>query len=128
MSPLRHYGGFVLAGGTALLVDMGILSGLTRGLGLGPLVARAIAIAFAMPVTWWINRTVTFAVKSPPTLAEYLKFAVAALAGVAVNYAVYAGLVELRTGLPPEAIVPIATLCAMVVSYTGYRFGVFTER
>ena len=45
MSWRRHYGGFVLAGGSAFVTDAGVLQALIRYSPLGPFTARILAIA-----------------------------------------------------------------------------------
>ncbi len=121
----RHVGGFILGGVAALLVDLAILELLTRGAGISPFLARIPAIAVAMVVSWLINRTVTFAVTTPPTLAEFGKFAAVSWVAQAVNYASYATLLLLFPALPPAAAVILGCGPAVAVAYAGFRFGVF---
>lgn len=125
MSPLRHYGGFVLAGCLALATDALILQGLHVGLGLTPFLARIPAIACAMIVSWLVNRTVTFASADPPSLREFAKFAAVSWFAQAVNYAVFAAILLALPGISPLAALVTASLVAMFVSYLGFRFGVF---
>lgn len=121
---LRHYGGFVLAGVTALLVDIVILNGLTL-VGVDPLIGRIASIAVAMVVSWSINRRVTFAVATPPTIREFTAFAGVSWVAQAANYAVFAALLIARPGTPPTVAVMIACLVSMLIAYAGFRFGVF---
>ena len=121
----RHFGGFVAAGVSALAVDIAVLAILTEQLGWPPLLARVPAIGLAMVVSWWINRTVTFAVQSRPTLLEFGKFAAVSWISVAVNYAVFAALLMVFPKLLPSFAVVAACGVSMFVSYAGFRFGVF---
>jgi putative flippase GtrA len=121
----RHYGGFLAAGLAALATDALVLTLLTRGAGLSPFLARLFAIAVAMVVSWRINRRVTFAVAAPPSLAEFARFAGVSWAAQAVNYAVFALLLLARPATEPVAALIAASIVAMVVSYVGFRFGVF---
>lgn len=126
MTPgLRHWGGFLLGGGTAFAVDAGILMLLTRIVGVPALAARLVAIATAMVVSWLINRTVTFPTGVPPSVGELLRFAAVAWTAAAVNYLVFAGLILLWPVIHPVAAVGLASLVAMCFSYAGMRFGVF---
>ena len=125
VSPLRHYGGFVLAGLSALVTDAAILQLLTKGAGLGPLVARPVGIACALVVSWWINRTVAFAVAEPPTWAEFAKFAAASAAAFTVNYLVFAAILLAYPAVHPVLAIVFASVISMFVSYAGYRLGVF---
>jgi putative flippase GtrA len=125
---LRHFGGFLLAGGLAFLTDVAILEALTRLAGASPFAARMPAILTAMVVSWLINRRVTFAVEARPSLAELVRFAAVSWLAQVVNYATFAGLLILRPALWPPAAVFCSSLVAMTVSYLGFRFGVFRYR
>lgn len=124
----QHYGGFILAGSLAFLTDAAILEGLTRFAGLSPFLARPIGISIAMVVSWLINRTLTFAMRSPPSLAEFLQFAAVVWTAQLVNYLVFCAILIAVPGTAPFAALVLACLVAMFVSYTGYRFGVFRKR
>ena len=123
--PLRHYGGFVLAGGLAFTTDATILLVLTKLFGVPPLLARPFGISVAMVVSWLVNRTVTFSASSPPSIAEFGKFAAVSWTAQAVNYSVFAAILLLFPGKEPLLALILACLVAMFVSYTGFRFGVF---
>lgn len=125
VSRVRHYGGFVLAGGVALMIDAAVLVLLTSQTGMSPLLARPFSIALAMVASWRINRTVTFAVRSPATAAEFLKFAAVSWLAQAVNYGVFALILLSGLITDPVAALIVASLVAMFVSYVGFRFGVF---
>ncbi|MCB1510230.1 MAG: GtrA family protein [Hyphomicrobiaceae bacterium] len=125
MKTLRHYGGFVLGGVMALITDAAVVEALRHAFGVDPLVGRFPAIAAAMAVSWLINRTITFAAKSPPSLREFAKFAAVAWTAQAVNYAVFAAILVVLPGTSPVAAIVAASLVAMFVSYAGFRFGVF---
>lgn len=122
---VRHYGGFILAGLSALAVDAGVLALLTRWFSLSPFVARPFGIACAMVVSWLINRTVTFRAESPPSLKEFSRFAGVSITSQIVNYTVFAALLLLFPALIPELALFLACFVSMFVSYTGFRFGVF---
>lgn len=122
---VRHYGGFVLAGGLAFLVDIGVLHALTDLADLSPLLARPFSILCAMVVSWWINRTVTFRVGRKPSVVEFLQFAAVVWFAQAVNYAVFAVLILQWPEMIPALAVAAACLVSMCISYMGYRYGVF---
>ncbi len=125
VSPLRHYGGFVFAGLSALATDAAILQVLTIGAGLGPLVARPFGIACALVVSWWINRSVAFAITTPPTWTEFAKFTLASAAAFTVNYLVFAAILLAYPAVHPVLAIVFASVISMFVSYAGYRLGVF---
>ncbi|MEO1264307.1 MAG: GtrA family protein [Pseudomonadota bacterium] len=124
---VRHIGGFVLGGVAALLVDLAVLELLTRGFSLSPFIARLPAIAVAMVASWLINRTITFAVETPPTLAEFAKFAAVSWVAQAVNYSAFALILLAFPSLPPAAAVILGCGPAVAVAYAGFRFGVFRK-
>ena len=122
---LHHIGGFVLGGVLALLVDISVLRVLTDLVGLSALAARPISIAIAMLASWWVNRTMTFAVKTPARLDEFLKFAAVSWIAQAVNYAVFSAILIARPATMQEVALVAACGISMVVAYFGFRFGVF---
>ncbi len=121
----RHYGGFVLAGLSALATDTAVLSLLTRVAGLSPFVARPFGIALAMVVSWAINRSLTFAADKPPSLVEFSRFAGVSITSQIVNYSVFAALLLAVPRLMPELALLMACFVSMFVSYIGFRYGVF---
>jgi len=100
---------------------------LTHFAGLDPYSARLIAILTAMVVAYFAHRRLTFAETSPPTLAQFAKFASVAAAANATNYIVYVVLLSAVTNITPLAAMAIASAIAMVLSYLGFRFGVFRK-
>lgn len=124
----RRYGGFLLGGGLAFLTDAAVLLMLTRGAGLSPFSARPLSICVAMVVSWLINRTITFAQTVPPTFAEFGRFAAVAWTAQAVNYGVFAAILLAVPGLEPLIALALACLVSMIVSFNGYKHGVFRRR
>ena len=124
---MRHYGGFVVAGGCAFVTDVGVFQLLHAGLGLDVLITRLLSISVAMVVSWAINRTVSFAVPGPPSVREFLHFAAVASMSSAVNYGVFAAVLFTRPETAPVAAIVAATAVAMVVSYFGMKLGVFRK-
>ncbi len=122
---VRHYGGFLLAGLSALATDTLVLTLLTRVLNVSPFIARLFGIALAMIVSWLINRTVTFSTSTPASLVEFSKFASVSITSQLVNYAVFAGLLLMIPTLIPELALVLTGFVSMFVSYAGFRFGVF---
>lgn len=125
---VRHYGGFLLAGVCALIIDTAILALLTRIAGIGPLLARPFGIACAMVVSFLINRSVTFQAPGRPSFVEFSRFAGVSITSQIVNYATFALLLVTFPRLVPEIALFLACFVSMFVSYTGFRFGVFGAR
>lgn len=123
--PIRHFGGFVIAGVSALTVDIITTKALIAFAGLNPFLARFLAYVPAILTSWFINRTITFRVPTSASLSELAKFIGVVWVSQTVNYAIYAVVLLLRPGTDPAVAIIIASLFAMFVSYAGYRFGVF---
>ncbi len=121
----RHWGGFILSGGTAFLVDAGITAGLVRFAGLDRLTARVFGIAVAMVVAWLMHRRVTFNVTAARSWNEFLRFAVVALSANALNFILYTAILLARPATPLLAALVVATAVATAFSYVGFRLGVF---
>lgn len=122
---IRHYGGFVFAAALSFIVDVGVLHALVDGLGVNALLARPPSILMAMIVGWLTNRTITFAMRTPPSFREFLRFAAVSSTAQGVNYAVFAAILLLAPATLPALAVGLASLVSMFVSYAGYRYGVF---
>ncbi len=122
---LRHWGGFIVSGGSAFLVDAAINTGLIELVGLNPFVSRLISIGCAMVFAWLMHRNLTFAVAAPPRLSEFARFATVAGSANALNYAVYAAILLVWPPTPPLAALVVSTAIATGASYLGFRFGVF---
>ena len=127
VSKLRHFGGFVLAGGLAFVTDAGVTKLLTATTPLSPFAARPIAIFLAMLVSWGLNRTITFAEIRPPSWTEFSKFAAASFGGQVVNYLVYVAILTWRPATDTTLAIAVASGVAMFVAYAGFRFGVFAK-
>ncbi len=124
---MRHWGGFIVSGATALATDALILELLTRFAGLSPFLARLLAIAAAMVAGWRAHRFLTFKVQTAPTLQEFFAYVAVAWMAAAINYAVFAAILLWRpTTLPLVALIA-ASFVAMAFAYIGMRFGVFRK-
>lgn len=126
-TPFRHWGGFIVSGATAAVVDAAVTLALVHFAGFDPFTARLIAILIAMVVAWLMHRRLTFAVTAAPSLREFLRFAAVAWSANALNYAIYAGILLVWPGALPLVAILIATAIAAVFSYVGFRFGVFRQ-
>jgi putative flippase GtrA len=126
--PVRHGLAFLVSGGTAFAVDATVLTLLTAVFGLHPILARLFAISLAMVAGWLMHRTFTFAVPTPPSFVEYLRYAGVAWTAAAINYGVFVLIILLVPGVLPLAALVGSSLVAMTFSYLGMRFGAFRQR
>lgn len=124
---MKRFGWFLVAGSIGFLADAGMLALLLRLTPLGPFTARAIAILFALMVTWGFNRAVTFGRSRFPLLLEGARYGSVGLLSALVNYAVYAGLLLTLPFLHPLVALAIASLVAMAFSWAGYSRFVFQK-
>ena len=122
----RHWGGFVLSGGTAFVVDAGITTVLVH-FGLDRFTARIAAIAVAMVVAWLMHRRFTFDMDAPRSWGEFLRFAAVAMSANALNFVVYSLLLVAFPAIRLLLAIVAATAVATIFSYAGFRLGVFRE-
>lgn len=78
--------------------------------GASPYFARPFTLVIAVIVTWWLNRSMTFAAKSPPSWREFGQYAVITTTGLGFQLAVYWG------GLGLGAPVWLAFICGIASS------------
>lgn len=116
---------FAVVGGVGFLADAGALALLLAATPLGPLPARILSIAFAMLVTWLLNRTITFGRGRRSVVAEGARYGGVAVAVAGFNYALYSALVLGLPGFPPIAAVALSSAAAMALSFVGYSRLVF---
>ena len=122
---LRHWGGFLVSGGTAFLVDASITGSLIHFAGFDPFSSRLVAMSCAMVVAWLLHRRLTFNVPERPSLREFGRFVSVAITANILNYGVYALILLVQPAIPPLLAIVLSTAVAMVVSYLGFRLRVF---
>jgi putative flippase GtrA len=126
-SPLRHVGGFVLAGTLAFATDAGLLRLITATTAISPFAARPVTIFLAMLVSWGLNRSITFPTARPPSWKEFAGFAAASFGGQVVNYGVFAAILTWQPLTDQTLAIVFASGVAMFATYAGLRFGVFAK-
>ncbi|MBS0243458.1 MAG: GtrA family protein [Proteobacteria bacterium] len=127
LHPARHWGGFLVSGGLAFIVDAGVLELGVRILGLQPATARPLSIACAMLTAWLSHRTLTFAVAAAPSLREFFRYLLSAGGTALVNYFCFLSVLYLWPWAGRFPALLIATGIATVFSYLSLRFGVFRQ-
>ena len=116
---------FALVGGAGFLVDAGMLALLLHVSPLGPFSARIVAIAAAMLVTFWLNRTFTFGRSDRSLAVEGTRYGGVGISAALLNYAVYAVILLVFPAVWPVLAVAAASVVAMVWSFLGYSRFVF---
>lgn len=123
---------FGMVGGVGFAVDGGVLALLFHGAGMDPFSARLISFAWAVTVTWWLNRRFTFRelrAESGGQRREYLRYIGVQVLGALANLTVYTGLL---VGVPALAGWPVAALAlgavaGLAVNYTLSLLFVFRK-
>jgi putative flippase GtrA len=123
--PVRHGLAFLFSGSLAFLIDAAILKFLTAVFGLHPILARIVAIFFAQAAGWLSHRRFTFRLTTPPTLAEFLRYAGVQWTVALINYGIFVAIVLLRPGIEPLLALFVSSGVAMVFAYLGMRFAAF---
>lgn len=118
---------FAAAGAIGFAADGVMLLLLLATTPLGPFLARILAIAFALSVTWAFNRTLTFGKSRFPLLTEGARYAGVGILSAVFNYLVYAGLLLALPSLSPFLALVAASASAMAVSWLGYSRFVFGQ-
>jgi putative flippase GtrA len=116
---------FGIGGLLGLIVDAGTTQALVSFAHINPLLSKAIAFVPAATVTWWWNRSHTFAARQSgrPLLAEWAHWLVLMSGGWVVNYLCYWGLLSAFSSLAkwPGLAAGISSLIAAAVNFLSAR-------
>lgn len=115
---------FAIVGLLGFVTDFGLTLTLIHN-SLDPLTARLIAIAFAMLVTWRLNRAVTFGASPSSQVSEGARYFSVAITVALINYAIYAGLLVTIASFPPALAIILAVGISSALSFFGYRLFAF---
>lgn len=116
---------FGIVGTAGFIIDAALLWLLLETTPLGPFLARAIAIAVALVVTWYLNRSFTFGASRRSIAVEGFRYGSVGITSAVVNYLIYSGLLLSLPILQPLAALVIASIAAMAFSFFGYSRFVF---
>ena len=122
----RRIFGFIIAGGTAFVIDAGILMIGIEIFHLDPALARVFSAPPAVIANWLINRTFAFLPGYSASFAEFGKFLSAKLFGVAANVGLFALLVTYSPiDLHPVLALAVVTIAAAVINFLVLHFFVY---
>ncbi len=121
----RHGLGFLASGLLAFTVDGAVLEIGVRYFGASPLIARLVAIAVAIVVAWLAHRRWTFAIRSKPTVHEFVHYAITAWMTAFINYCLFALQLVLIPNMQRMVALCLATGVSMIFSYIAMRCSVF---
>jgi len=125
--PVRHGLAFLLSGTFAFLIDATILKLLTAVVGIHPILARLVAISISMVAGWLAHRRFTFRLTTPPSAAEFLRYAAVQWTVAALNYGIFVVIVLLWPAIEPLYALFVSSVIAMFFSYFGMRFAAFRQ-
>lgn len=128
MKLAREAGFFALGGVIGFIVDAGIVHVLVRQWALDPYLARVPSFLVAATVTWWWNRSLTFAHRRHLRGGqEWLRWIGVMSLGAMLNYGVYALAIGFFPTVRawPALGVAAGSAVAAVVNYSAARGVVF---
>lgn len=123
---------FAFVGTLGFFLDLGILILGIEALGIGPYWGRALSFAVTVTFTWFLNRQLTFGDRKSHgfggVLREWAKFVAANSIGLAVNYGVYALLLNYGPGLlaSPYVAAGCGAIAGLVFNFAASSRLVFT--
>ena len=111
---------FSCIGVTGFVVDAGVFQALVSFAGLSPYIAKIVSFLAAATVTWWLNRTYTFASAGANGAAfQWARFLAANAVGGLVNYAVFAAVLM---SVPVVAAWPLIAVAAGALAGLVFNF------
>jgi protoporphyrinogen oxidase/putative flippase GtrA len=124
MHLLRQFGGYLLTGGTATVVDVLVFSTLIRS-GFWYVFALCISYFLGLTTNFWLSRRFVFGVYWENSLTQYAVFAAVALNSLLANLGLLKLLIE---DMGWEAVVArlVSAACVAVLSFTGHKLYSFT--
>ena len=124
----RQIPAFLIIGALGFCLDAGITVALVRRFGVPPLLARPPAFVVVTLLNFVLNRAFTFRSAQTAWLDALGRYALVCLAGLAVNYAVYAALLALAAwfgvAISPAILtlfVACGTGAATALTFAGFR-------
>jgi putative flippase GtrA len=124
----RQIPAFLIIGALGFCLDAGITVALVRRFAVPPLLARPPAFVVVTLINFALNRAFTFRSSQRAWLGALGRYILVCLAGLAVNYAVYAALLALApsfgVALSPAVLtlfVACGTGAATLLTFAGFR-------
>ncbi len=122
---MRRFGRFLVIGVIGFVADAGMLGALLMWTPLGVYSARLASIAFALTVTWLLNRLITFGPSSRRVAVEGARYGSVGIATSAINYLAYSALLWAVPDVPVIVALVVASVVALAFSFAGYSRLVF---
>ena len=114
---------FIVTGIIGFAVDAAVFLFMDRVVGVTPYLARIPAFLIAVGATYALNRNWTFAARHVPHRSGFGAYLTAQSAGIALNYAVFAGLIAMSGWFArfPVAAIFAGSLAAALFNYGAAR-------
>ena len=124
----RQFLCFGVVGSIGFLVDAGVLIVASDYFGLSLFLSRLMSFSFAVTVTWYLNRRLTFANRSNrDAINEWVHYSALNGIGALINLSIFMWLVIQYEYLHEHPIVPlaIATAVSMTFNFLVSHFVIF---
>lgn len=108
---------FVLVGGTAFVLDAGVVWVMTQ-MGISVYISRIVSLALTVIFTFVLNRQATFCAQGPATGREFLAYVGASGIGIVINYVLFAACLKLGLAWLPAMV--IGTVTASAFNFFAY--------
>lgn len=112
---------FSLIGVIGFFIDGYTLIYLFNELDLNIVISRVISFSFAVLVTWFLNRTLTFTRNKQSKKIEYSKYLVVQVFGALINFSIFLSLIYIFKSLENMLLVPLG-LGAIVSLFFNFYF------
>nr|WP_295466735.1 GtrA family protein [Mesorhizobium sp.] len=116
---------FLAIGTVGFVADAGMLWLMLASTPLGVYSARLVSIAFALLVTWLLNRLITFGPSSRPVAVEGARYGGVGIATSVINYLAYSAFLWAMPDTPVIVALVLASVVALAFSFLGYSRLVF---
>lgn len=116
---------FLAIGTVGFVADAGMLWLMLASTSLGVYSARIVSIAFALLVTWVLNRLLTFGPSSRPVAIEGARYGGVGIATSVINYLAYSAFLWAIPDTPVIVALVLASVVALAFSFLGYSRLVF---
>ena len=125
MQVLQQFGGYLVTGGTATVVDFFAFLLLTQS-GAWYVLARCISFFLGLMANFWLSRRFVFGVYWKNWLVQYAVFSTVALNSLLANLGLMQLLVN-DAGWSTNAAHLFSTACVAIISFTGHKLYSFAS-
>lgn len=125
----QGFAAFTAVGTVGFVVDAAILATLVHIYAWGDYSARLVSFAFAVSVTWFLNRQYVFAAtKTFNRRTEYTRYLAVQGSGMVINFLVYSLCIATSESMDrwPVLALAVGSITALFFNYAGSRLFVFT--